>query len=243
MPIEGAAAFLSQRRAELLASSESSRELVQTHMGAALVWARHRTTFRMSSTRSSASSLRYLGYVTTSMNREFEVGEGMIGRQFQQPGSLIRHDTEEAEAWAAPADYDRRVTARQIGTRYVYILHVTERCVVEFVGLAGAGPLETDDAAPLLLRFAADVVLAEPASEAIVIDSFDGAVLPAAPSSAPSTLPHREEDAELWRPPDDLPTPGVSRCSSSTLGSEFDSRIDQMRSRVRSHFHRFGHCI
>ena len=242
MPIEGAAAFLAQRRAECFASAASSREFVQTQMGAALVWARHRTTFRMSSTRSSASSLRYLGYLTASMDRTFEVGEGIIGRQAQE-GSLIRLDTEQAEAWAAPADCDRRVVARQIGSRHVYLLHVTERCVVEFVGLAAAEPVDPNDAAPMLLRFAADVVLAEPASEAIVIDSFDGTMLPLlhAPSKPP--MPMQMGNAELYLSPDDLPTPGVSRCSSSTLGSEFDSKIDQMRSRVRSHFFRFGHCV
>jgi hypothetical protein len=90
------------------------------------------------------------------MDAEFEVGDGVIGRTV--PGSLMRLDIAEADAWAAPADRIRRAIARQIGVRYVYVLHVTERTVMEFVGLAGTQSLKTADALPMLLQFAVDIV-------------------------------------------------------------------------------------
>jgi hypothetical protein len=86
----------------------------------------------------------------------------------------------------------------------VYVLHVTERCVIEFTGLAGAKPLDVTDALPMLLGFAAHVVLAEPGSEAAVVDAFDGAfheptptpLAPPTPVQAPTTpVELTQEDA------------------------------------------------
>ena len=70
MPVEeGAATALAQLDTSLFSPAESARSFVQAHFGAALVWAKHRTTFRMSTTRSSATSLRYLWYETTRGHR------------------------------------------------------------------------------------------------------------------------------------------------------------------------------
>ena len=71
MPVEeGAATALAQLHAFSSRPPESAaRSFVQAHFGAAIVWAQHRTTFRMSTTRSSATSLRYLWYETTRGHR------------------------------------------------------------------------------------------------------------------------------------------------------------------------------
>jgi len=71
MPIdEGFVAALAQLHASSSSPPESAaRSFVQAQFGAALVWVKLRTTFRMSTTRSSATSLRYLWYETTRGHR------------------------------------------------------------------------------------------------------------------------------------------------------------------------------
>jgi hypothetical protein len=126
------------------------------------------------------------------MDAEFEVGDGVIGRTV--PGSLMRLDIAEADAWAAPADRIRRAIARQIGVRYVYVLHVTERTVMEFVGLAGTQSLKTADALPMLLQFAVDIVdSSSPIREA---DVAGGPSVRELRSRSPSPI-HRANVAEL----------------------------------------------
>jgi hypothetical protein len=122
-------------------------------------------------------------YITASMDGKFKEGEGTVGC-VGPPLPLSRLDTNDAEAWASPADLNRRAAALAIGVRQVYVLCVTERCVLEFAGLAGAEPLKTDQAKPLLLRFAAKLVRA--LAEAEVIDAFKGALHQATPTP-PST--------------------------------------------------------
>ena len=129
---------------------------------------------------------------------------------------------------AAPADCDRLAAALVIGVRVVYLLHVTDRCIVEFAGLAGAEPLETDDLASTLLRFVAEVLLFEPASEAIVIDPF--APLRVSPTTSPTKILFREMSGFSGVPLDELgaadtmASPGkmLSR-QASNLGSEIES--------------------
>ena len=116
------------------------------------------------------------------MDGKFKEREGTVGC-VGPPLSLSRLDTNDAEAWASPADLDRRAAALSIGVRHVYVLCATERCVLEFAGL-GAEPLKTDQAKPLLLRFAAQLVRA--LAEAEVIDAFEGALHEATPTP-PST--------------------------------------------------------
>ena len=161
------------------------------------------------------------------METQFEATEGTIGRQ-AAPQSLERLDTEDAEAWAAPADCDRLAAALVIGVRVVYLLHVTDRCIVEFAGLAGAEPLETDDLASTLLRFVAGVLLFEPASEAIVIDPF--APLGVSPTTSPTKILFREMSGFSGVPLDELgaadtmASPGkMPSRQASNLGSEIES--------------------
>ena len=71
------------------------------------------------------------------MDAKFKEREGTVGC-VGPPLSLSRLDTNDAEAWASPADLDRRAAALSIGVRHVYVLCATERCVLEFAGLAGA---------------------------------------------------------------------------------------------------------
>ena len=118
-------------------------------------------------------------YITASMDGKFKEGEGTVGC-VGPPFSLRRLDTNDAEAWALPADLDRRSAALAIGVRQVYVLCVTERCVLEFAGLSGAEPLKTDQAKPLLLRFARQLVRA--LAEAEIIDAFEGALHEATPT-------------------------------------------------------------
>jgi hypothetical protein len=122
-------------------------------------------------------------YITASMDGKFKKGEGTVGC-VGPPLSLSRLGTNDAKAWAAPPDVDRRAASLAIGVRHVYVLCVTERCVLEFAGLAGAEPLKTDQAKPLLLRFAAKLLRA--LVEAEVIDAFEGALHEATPTP-PST--------------------------------------------------------
>ena len=124
-------------------------------------------------------------YITASMDGKFQEGEGTVGC-VGPPLSLSRLDTNDAKAWAAPPDVGRRAASLAIGVRHVYVLCVTERCVLEFGGLAGGGaePLKTEQAKPLLLRFAAQLV--RTLVEAEVIDAFEGALHEATPT-LPST--------------------------------------------------------
>ncbi len=112
-------------------------------------------------------------YVTASMDGRFQEGEGTVGCG-GPPLSLSRLETSDAKAWAAPPDVGRRAAFLAIGVRHAYVLCVTERCVLEFAGLAGAEPLKTEQAKPLLLCFATQLVRA--LAEAEVIDAFDGAL-------------------------------------------------------------------
>ncbi len=72
------------------------------------------------------------------METQFEATEGSIGRQ-AAPQSLERLDTEDTEAWGRACRL-RPASRRPLrfGVRVVYLLHVTDRCIVEFAGLAGA---------------------------------------------------------------------------------------------------------
>ena len=148
---------------------------------------------RISANASGIANILFVGrYVTASIDADFEVGDGVIGRTV--PGSLMRLDIAEADAWAAPVDRIRRAIARQIGVRYVYVLHVTEQTIVEFVGLAGAESLKTADALPMLLQFAFDIV--DSSSPIRDADVAGGPSVRELRSRSPSPI-HRANVAEL----------------------------------------------